>query len=72
MGLAELENTIGGVQPVDATPFPSDLTRWNGMHMAGMDEHGSRQSRRLSSGSAERAATGWQTSSERSRNESCV
>ena len=27
------------IQPVDATPFASNLTRWNGMHMRGMHGH---------------------------------
>jgi hypothetical protein len=40
----------GRIQPVDATPLPSNLARWNGMHIRGMHEHGSRQSKRLSSG----------------------
>ena len=30
---------LGGIQPVDATPFASNLTRWNGMHMRGMHGH---------------------------------
>ena len=25
----------GRIQPIDATPFPSNLARWNGMHMEG-------------------------------------
>src|SRR5271166_5611060 len=46
------------IQLIDATPFPSNLARWNDMHMEG-HAHGSRRSRRLSSGSAGRAANGW-------------
>ena len=31
---------IGGrIQPVDATPFASNLERWIGMHMSGMHGH---------------------------------
>jgi hypothetical protein len=32
---AECESMWGRIQPVDATPFASNLTRWNGMHMEG-------------------------------------
>ena len=34
-----VEYTGRRIQPVDATPFASNLTRWNGMHMRGMHGH---------------------------------
>src|SRR6516162_7524594 len=44
------------IQRIDATPFDFKLARRNGMHPKGMQELGSRQSSRLSCGSAGRAA----------------
>ena len=38
--MSAFADALGGrIQPVDATPFASNLARWIGMHMSGMHGH---------------------------------
>jgi hypothetical protein len=49
------------IQPVDATPFASNLARWNGMHMEENAQTWFTRKQKAESGSAECAANRWRT-----------